>query len=137
MKTQLLREHHNRQDKTRKPDYHVEMAERGRTEQVTTDSSRLLGRTSARDELVRNISKRRFVYRNLSFKFGWNLNIFAKKNNMSLEDEKTKVAMVMVQQAAERDIRAFAERIRTAPIRKRGIVYYFDYEQPQTECELF
>jgi hypothetical protein len=32
METKFLHEHHNRQDKTRKPDYRGEMIERGRSE---------------------------------------------------------------------------------------------------------
>jgi hypothetical protein len=137
MKIQLLREHHNRQDKTRKPDYHTEMAERGRSELRTTDSQRLVGRASARDDLLQTVRKHRFVLDGASFKFGWDLDVFARKNNLPVGDEKTAALMERVQQAAERDISAFAERIKTAPMRKQGIFYHFDYEKPQTKCEMY
>lgn len=137
MKMQLLREHHNRQDKTRKPDYHAEMAERGRSEQKTTDSQRLIGRSSARVDLLQTIRKHRFVLDGASFKFGWNEDVFARKNNLSVGDKSTAVLMERVRQAAERDIAAFAERIKTAPMRKQGIFYHFDYEKPQTECQMY
>ncbi len=137
MKMQLLREHHNRQDKTRKPDYLGEMAERGRSEQTTTDSQRLIGRAGARADLMQTIRKHRFVLGGLSFKFGWNLDVFARKNNLSAADDKTSALMASLQQAAERDIAAFAERIKNAPMRKQGIFYHFDYEKPETECQMF
>jgi hypothetical protein len=136
MKTQLLREHHSRQDKTRKPDYREEIVERGRSEQTTTESSRLLGRVSARENLVQSIRSFRFVYRGMSYKFGWNLEVFARKNDLPAGDDTTKAAMEMVQQAAERDVSAFAERIMTAAIRKQGVFYHFDYEAPKTECQM-
>ena len=137
MKKELLREHHNRQDKTRKPDYRGEMAERGRSEQTTTDSQRLIGRAGARTNLLQTIRKQRFVLDGLSFKFGWNLDVFARKNNLSAADGKTSALMESLRQAAERDITAFAERIKNAPIRKQGILYHFDYEKPETECQMF
>jgi hypothetical protein len=137
MKFQLLREHNNRQDKTLKPDYRGEMAERGSPEQKPTDSSRLLGRVSAREDLMQTIRRARFVFRGMSFKFGWKLDVFARKNNLPADDMKTKAAMEAVQQAAERDILSFAERIKTAPMRKEGIFYHFDYEKPETECQIF
>jgi len=136
MKMQLLRERHNRQDKTRKPDYHIEMAERGRSEQATTDSQRLLGRASARVDFLQTVRKHRFVLDGFGFKFGWNLEVFARKNNLSVADSKTADLMERLRQAAERDFTAFAERIETAPMRKRGIFYYFDYETPKTECQM-
>jgi hypothetical protein len=45
--------------------------------------------------------------------------------------------MESLQQAAERDIAAFAERIKNAPMRKQGIFYHFDYAKPETECQMF
>ncbi len=70
------------------------------------------------------------------FKFGWNLDVFAKKNSLSAGEKTTATTMEMVQQAAERDVNAFAERIKTAAIRSRGVFYHFDYESPKTECEI-
>jgi hypothetical protein len=136
MKMQLLREHHNRQDKIRKPDYRSEIAEQGRSEQTTTDSQRLIGRASARDDLMQTIRKHRFVLGGFSFKFGWTLDVFARKNNLSVADDKASSLMESVRQATERDIAAFAERIKTAPMRKKGIFYHFDYEKPETECQM-
>ena len=136
MKTQILHEYHNRQDKAKKPDYRPEMIERGRSDQLPTASSRLIGRASAREDLIQTIRKHRFVHRNLSFKFGWNIEVFARKNSLPV-DENTKVAMETVRQAAERDVEAFATRITVAPIRKQGFFYHFDYETPETECQMF
>ena len=137
MKTQLLHEHHNRQDKAQKPDYREEMIERGHQEPTPTVSQRLLGLASAREDLLHTIRKHRFVLDGVSFKFGWSLDVFARKNNLSEADEKTKTLMESLRQAAERAVAAFAERIRTAPARKQGIFYHFDYEIPQTECQMF
>ena len=136
MKTQLLHEHHNRQDKARKPDYREKMIKNGRTEPVPTASSRLVGRAVARDELVQTIRKHRFVYHGLDFKFGWSLDVFARKNGLPV-DGKTEESMGIVQQAAQRDVDAFAAKIKIATIRKQGIFYHFDYEMPQTECQIF
>lgn len=120
-----------------KPDYRPEMIERGRSEPTPTASQRLVGRASAREDLVHEIRKHRFVRDGISFKFGWSLEVFARKNSLSLGDERASVLMESVRQAAERDVAAFAERIKTAPIRKQGIFYHFDYEIPQTECQMF
>ena len=136
MKKQFLHEHHNRQDKIKKPDYQPVMREIGPSEPVPSASARLVGRASARENLLGTVRKARFVYRNISFKFGWSLEIFARKNNLPLNDEGTKETLEMVKKAAERDVEAFAERIMTAPVHKRGAVYYFDYETPQTECKM-
>ena len=137
MKKQLLHEHHNRQDKVKQPDYQTVMREKGRPDPTITPSSRLVARVSARETLVEEIRKHRFVYRNLGFKFGWNLDVFARKNNLAVDDEGTKAAMETVKQAATRDVEAFAVKIKAAPMNKRGPFYYFDYEKPQTECQMF
>jgi hypothetical protein len=136
MKLQFLHEHHNRQDKAKNPDYRPDMCERGRADAVPTPSSRLIARASAREDLVQTIRKHRFVYQGLNFKFGWNLEVFARKNGLPVDD-KTEATMETVRQAAQQDVEAFAERIKNAPIRKRGIFYHFDYEVPQTQCQLF
>jgi hypothetical protein len=136
MKTQLLHEHHNLQDKAKKPHYRPEMLERGRSDTVPTASSRLIARAGAREDLLQTIRKHRFVYSGVNFKFGWNLEVFAKKNSLPADDEGTKRAMETVRQAAQRDVDAFAVRIKVAPIRKQGILYHFDYDTPQTECQM-
>ena len=86
---------------------------------------------------MQTIRKHRFAYRGLNFKFGWNLEVFARKNGLPADEEGTKAAMETVRQAAQRDVDAFAARIRVAPIRKQGILYHFDYETPETECQMF
>jgi hypothetical protein len=136
MKTQLLHEHHNRQDKVRKTDYRAKIIENGRTDPMPTASSRLVGRALAREELLQKIRKHRFVYRGLNFKFGWTLDVFARKNSLPVDDA-TEASMGVVQQAAQRDMDAFAARIKAATIRKQGIFYHFDYETPATECQMF
>jgi hypothetical protein len=136
MQKQFLHEDHNRQDKAKKPDYRPEMIERGRSEPTPTDSSRLVARASARENLLQTIRKHRFVYQRLSFKFGWNLEVFARKNSLPIDDALTKEAMETVRRAAERDVELFAARIKVAPMRKQGIFYHFDYEVPQTQCQM-
>jgi hypothetical protein len=137
MKTPFLHEHHNRQDKATKPDYRPEMIAKGPAESLPTPSSRLTERAAAREELLQEIRKQRFVLQGYNFKFGWTLEVFARKNSLQIEDTKTKAAMQLIQQAAERDVAAFTALIKTAPIRRRGIMFYFDYPKPPTECQMF
>lgn len=112
------------------------MLERGRSESEITPSSRLIARAAAREDLLQTIRKHRFVYQGLSFKFGWNLEVFAKKNGLPVDD-KTEATMETVRHAAEQDVEAFATRIKNASMRKQGIFYHFDYEIPETQCQLF
>ena len=137
MKHQFLRENHNRQDKAKKPDYRPEMLARSRSGPVTTGTSAALARAGARERLLHEIRKQRFLYAGLNFKFGWNLETFARKNSIPPESDETIKAMQNVQAAAERDVASFAERIQTASIRLHGGFYHFDYKPPHAECEMF
>ena len=137
MKTQFLHEEHNRQDKARKPGYRPDLLAGGPSEPAPTALAKLIARAQARQRLVEAIRNHRFAYLGFNFKFGWNLEIFARKNNLAADDEKTKAAMETVRQAAQRDVEAYAERIKTAPIRDQGNFYHFDYEPPQTQCQMF
>jgi hypothetical protein len=135
VKTQFLHEHHNRQDKARKPEYRQDMLEKGRPASVASGSSRALARAKAPEELIANIRKCRFVFRGHNFKFGWSLDVFARKNCLPL-DQKAGAAMQAAQEAAQRDVDAFSARIKDATIRDRGYYYQFDYERPATECQI-
>jgi len=136
LKTQFLHEHHNRQDKARKPDYKEGMIAKGCSEAAPTPSARLCARADARARLILEIRKRRFVYRGLDFRFGWDLEVFARKNKLPLNDDKTIALMEEVRRVAQSDLDAFAERIKIAEMHKRGGCYYFNYERPETNCEI-
>ncbi|MBM3838501.1 MAG: hypothetical protein FJ398_11150 [Verrucomicrobia bacterium] len=118
MKTQFLHEHHNRQDKARKPDYRGEMIERGRSE-PSNITERLNAKVEIKKDTVRRWRKQRFFYGGRVLKLGWPLEHFAKVNALPPAEPSTKKAYDAIRAVAERDM----ERITTA-IMKTGTVRY-------------
>lgn len=130
-------EHHNRQDKAKKPDYQQELRESGPSPAGGFNMASALDRADARKRYMEALRKHRFVLNGVSFKFGWSIDVFARKNNLPENEHQTAALLEKIRQAAERDVAAFASLVKSAPIRKCSLFYKFYFTPPSTECEIF
>ena len=149
MKKQFLHEHHNRQDKTQKPDYREEIAEPGRLKQSNV-SNRLIAKIQSspesiaakNDEINTWMSKAKFHHAGRVIKLRWPLEHFAKANSLSPTEPSTKVAYNAIKGIAERDMGKISSAIMRGTVRHKRLfglsltVRRVDWDCSGLECQV-
>ncbi len=123
MKTKFLYEHHNRQDKTHKPDYKDEMRIRGRSSPQRLGLKKSPGLMSesirrAKEYELKQAKRRFFCLHGRVFRLGWSLGHFAKANNFSADQAEAKHAYQTIRTAALSDMRAITAAIMEGEVRR-------------------
>ena len=149
MKKQFLHEHHNRQDKTQKPEYREEIAEIGRPKQSNV-TERLIAKIQSSPESIaaKNheinalMSKAKFYHAGRVIKLRWPLEHFAKANSLSPAEPSTKEGYNAIKAIAERDMEKISSAIMEGTVRHKRLfglsltIPYVDWECSGLECQV-
>jgi hypothetical protein len=117
MKKQFLHEHHNRQDKVKKPDCREAMVEHGRSPNPSPTMGSISRKLEAKRDYLARIRKFHFIHDHHVFRFGWSIEDFSRFNSL-VDTAEAHAAFEAMKARAERDM----ERIQQAV--KRGNVTF-------------